>query len=202
MKHAAIAAFLTAAMIQGCAMGVKPECPMDATGTGGCSSMQAAYSAAQRPVRADDTSLFDDKPAPQSASTGPAVPAIGALSKFPEPDKAMPVFQQPKVYRPWLAPYVDADGVLHAGEYAYFSTPGRWNYGELHKPGEGSVVMGPAKPWDIGFVPREADNPNTPKTSAPPPPTPSSTQGGATSNSTQGGAASSNSIVQPYQRLN
>lgn len=192
MKHVATAVLLASALT-GCAISAPHECPLDDTGTGSCASMQTAYSAAQAPVRSGSTSLFEGKAVQAAAPGDPVKPAIGALSNYPVPDQAMPVFQQPKVFRPWLAPYVDADGVLHAGEYAYFSTPGQWNYGELRKPGAGGAVMGPAKPWDTGFVPREAGK--TSATNTPPAP-PAPTSPGAQT------PAAPDSITQPYQRLN
>lgn len=194
MKHVATVAVLAAALLQGCAIGkATHECPLDETGTGNCSSMQAAYSASLAPVRSSSTSLFESKDA---VAQTPGAPVTAALGTYPAPDKAMPVFQQPKVFRPWLAPYVDADGVLHAGEYAYFNTPGQWNYGELRKPGAGGAVMGPAKPWDTGFVPRDAEKESR-KLSAPPAPEqPAPSQQGAAPSGSAG------SITQPYQRLN
>lgn len=194
MKHVATVAVLTAALLQGCAIGKhEHECPLDETGTGNCSSMQATYAASLAPVRTNSISLFDSKDAGAQAPVA-GKPVAAALGVYPAPDKAMPVFQQPKVFRPWLAPYVDADGVLHAGEYAYFNTPGQWNYGELRKPGAGGAVMGPAKPWDTGFVPRDAEK-EARKLSEPPAPPPAGAQQGAPQSGT-------GSITQPYQRLN
>lgn len=196
MKHVATVAVLAAALLQGCAIGkYQHECPLNETGTGNCSSMQTAYTASRGPVRASSTSLFESKDSAAPVQAPSNGTAVSTLSSYPAPDKAMPVFQQPKVFRPWLAPYVDADGVLHAGEYAYFNTPGQWNYGELRKPGAGGAVMGPAKPWDTGFVPRDAEKESR-KLSAPPAPTEQAAQQGPAS-----GSAPS-SITQPYQRLN
>ncbi|KWU17818.1 hypothetical protein AS149_13945 [Burkholderia cenocepacia] len=122
----------------------------------------------------------------------------------------MPVFKQPKVMRVWVAPYVDADGNLRSGEYAYFATPGEWNYGSLNKPGAASGMFQPTRPGQLGFNPTDkragqasqgSANPAKPP-EAPPaqefkPTIPAAANGstGTAAPATQGG------ITQPYQRL-
>ena len=55
-----------------------------------------------------------DKPATATAPSTSEKPYVGAqASDYPAAGaNGMPVFEQPRVYRPWLAPYVDADGNL------------------------------------------------------------------------------------------
>jgi hypothetical protein len=193
--------------LQGCS---SPAATCALEGGGGrCMSMQAAYDAVRSGASTSSESVFGTAAAAEASDKGdkPSAPqAYGYLGNYPEPDKATPVFQQPKVFRPWLAPYVDADGVLHSGEYAYFNTPGAWNYGELRKPGAGGAVMGPVKPWEAGFIPSGSTVSTTPAGgkrlySAPPAPpaVEAPRQSGAGPASTAD--AMVHGITQPYQRL-
>jgi hypothetical protein len=107
----------------------------------------------------------------------------------------MPVFKQPEVHRVWVAPYVDSDGNLRTGEYTYFSTPGKWNYGTTKRPGEGSAIFGPAKPnANLGFVPVTQQQEKRP--AAPP-----SNKAPAAEKSQQAAPDSVNNITQPAQRI-
>lgn len=64
-----------------------------------------------------------------------------------------PGYTPPQVYQTWSKAYVDADGHLHDGHTAWFTTPGAWDYGSLNRPGATPAtsrhVMSPAKPLDI-----------------------------------------------------
>ncbi|MCC5609599.1 TraV family lipoprotein [Nostoc sp. CHAB 5834] len=126
----------------------------------------------------------------------------GESSNYPEPSQqGRPVFQQPKVMRVWVAPYVDADGNLRSGEYTYFNTPGKWNYGDMKKPGAASGAFEPGRPSNLGFnpvvkAPPEAKAP--PKPAEQPAPAPAATS----SANTKPSDASALAITQPYQRLN
>lgn len=205
MKNLLVSALALAAItgLQGCgSLEVTPECKLEGDGAGRCMSMQDAYAAVQS-GRRGDVSVFDSPGASKSKGAAPGAPgaaAYGYLGNYPAPDQATPVFQQPKVFRPWLAPYVDADGVLHSGEYAYFNTPGAWNYGELRRPGAGAAVMGPVKPWETGFLPG-ANKPAAaaaPRAGAPSaPPAPAAPTGPQVP-----GEVPVSGITQPYQRLN
>lgn len=213
MKKLHVLALAAVAGLQGCSF-LEPAATCALEGGGGrCMSMQDAYAAVRAGNGTGSESVFEstDAEASDKAAKGgkggkpSAPPAYGYLGSYPEPDKASPVFQQPKVFRPWLAPYVDADGVLHSGEYAYFNTPGAWNYGELRKPGAGGAVMGPVKPWETGFIPgtgtAAAGTPGTPNGSkrvyaAPPAPDASNPAPAPTVDTQAPG------ITQPYQRLN
>ena len=74
---------------------------------------------------------------------------------------AGPVYNPGKPYRLWVAPWTDANGIVHSGEMLYFATPARFNYGPLDLPGSASGVMGPAVPSELGFVPVEKPKEDT-----------------------------------------
>lgn len=214
--HVFVTAFAAAALLGGCAGFGKPayQCPLDEADAGKCASMNDAYTAARNVTAGgrsplERTSVFDSAPAqpgsgtPQPATAAPKtagssptavapvpVPA-GVLGAYPEPGNVgMPVFNQPRVFRPWVAPYVDADGNLRSGEYVYFATPGQWNYGTLRRPGEASGIFGPSRQSNLGFKPAPTAAPAAPAPSRAPAspgttPRPDTTDG----------------ITQPYQRL-
>lgn len=200
------------ALIQGCSTTrtSTSACALNDNGNGACKSMEDAY-AAVRSGATGKASIFENGVEANGMRQPGKAPAYGYLGNYPEPDKATPVFQQPKVFRPWLAPFVDADGVLHSGEYAYFNTPGSWNYGELRKPGAGGAVMGPVKPWETGVVPgavkaRAAGKPESAGFSKPPAPPESAPAvaqvPGPSAGPTPAAGGISSGITQPYQRLN
>jgi hypothetical protein len=95
-----------------------------------------------------------------------------------------------------VAPYVDADGNLRTGEYTYFNTPGKWNYGTTKAPGAASGIFGPGKPNTLGFTPTD----KKPVTQSAPakPSAPSATPSNGT---TSAPAKSAGNITQPYQKL-
>lgn len=174
-------------------------CPLNEVAGAKCASVEQAYIASKSMAKGDNTrvqSVFDRR-VQQPSAEKPFF--TGQASSYPEPGATgMPVYEQPKVMRPWVAPYVDADGNLRSGEYAYFATPGRWNYGELRKPGAASGIFEPAKAGNLGFNPVEAVKP------PPKPPTSgnvSALPGIATTPSAGTQAPSGGSITQPYQRL-
>jgi len=80
-------------------------------------------------------------------------PSWSASSGFYGPGQVgMPVFKEPRVYRAWIAPYIDSSGNMHSGQYVYFSTPGEWSYGSLTRSGEASPgLYGPIPPQDSFF---------------------------------------------------
>lgn len=186
------------------------ECSLDDVKGAKCASMEDAYKASRSMSRGDATrvqSVFDRRVSPEAGKSAPMF--NGQLSSYPEPSQqGAPVFEQPKVLRVWVAPYVDADGNLRGGEYTYFSTPGRWNYGTLNKPGEASGIFAPAKPGNLGFNPVQT---NKPAGSAAPaaqsrPSAPPEVQSAAQNAQAQGAGGrspteSSGGITQPYQRL-
>lgn len=134
--------------LSGCSM-IEPahRCPLDNTDAGACASMPDSYKASLRAQGHERESVFEAKDAAPGQRPD-------KFASFPAPAlTGMPVYQQGKVYRVWRAPWVDANGVLHAGEYVYFATPGQWNYGTLRKAGDASDLMGPVKPGALGFNP-------------------------------------------------
>lgn len=145
-----------AALLSGCASLDKPRhtCPLDAAGNVTCNDMETAYKAAQR-NGGNRFSVFGD--AMPAESTGNEVVAADGRVVFTgypgAEDRGRPVYQPATVWRLWTAPWTDASGVMHGGEYNYFTTPGHWNYGTLTAPGEGAGVLGPVHPKDLGFNP-------------------------------------------------
>jgi len=158
MKRFALLALVSAALV-GCSSTPRTptyECPLDTVGEAKCASVERAHQAAvsadvqgQRRVQ----SVFD--PRVQAPTETHAQPFFSRqLNPMPEPSQnGMPVFQQPRVMRVWVAPYVDADGNLRSGEYAYISTPGAWSYGGLKRPGAAAGIFGPSRPDNLGFAP-------------------------------------------------
>lgn len=78
-------------------------------------------------------------PKASTATARAAGPDWAAPGGYAEPGAVgEPIFREPRVYRVWLAPFVDANGNMHSGQYVYFSTPGEWLYGGLAQTGEAS----------------------------------------------------------------
>lgn len=216
MKPQILAIAAVAALLSACSTSTrvpKYACPLDSDGVSNCASMQEAYTAsrqAQPSLNPRAQTVFGGRAA-QGAGAG--APAVGAqVSGYPEPgEQGMPVFQQPKVMRVWVAPYVDGEGNLRSGEYTYFSTPGSWNYGSLNKAGAASGIMGPNRPDNLGFQPNLAARPaqgNTSRPSAPPSSSSAPPQAQAAAKSAQAqvlpaapASDSSGTITQPYQRI-
>lgn len=209
MKHT-LALVFCAAVLSACSSTPRTptyECPLHSVERAKCASVKESLEASRRMAGSGGTasvqSVFDPRAA--AGAQDDAQPVVGQLSGYPAPTTTgAPVFQQPKVMRVWIAPYVDADGNLRSGEYAYFSTPGSWNYGTLKKPGAASGIMGPAKPSDLGFtpvLPASRTTTGTPQR----PPEPSDNASGSPSPQGQPrpqATTTSQGITQPYQRLN
>lgn len=117
------------------------QCPLEKGP--GCESTTQVYNDARR---------ADPEAGGQWVPHGSDVPAAGpdwgGASAYAEPGQVgEPIFREPRVYRVWVAPFTDADGLLHSGQYVYFSTPGQWRYGELHAPGAATPgLYGPLPP--------------------------------------------------------
>lgn len=185
------------------------ECPLDDVAAAKCASVQDAYSASRtmrKPENANRVqSVFDPRVQSKGEQAQAQRPVFtGQATHFPEPHQnGLPVFQQPEVMRVWVAPYVDGDGNMRSGEYTYFNTPGRWNYGDLKKPGAASGIFEPGRPENLGFnpvvQPNKAPAANQPARPAEParanvPPIAQGAIQGAPADSTS-------AITQPYQRL-
>jgi len=162
--------FAFVAVMSGCA---SPgyECDLKPNPQGECASMDQAYTAANKVQKSNSKrqSVFDNPAeAAKAAREESDKPFFnGTASAYPDtPENGMPVYKQPKVVRVWTKPFVDADGNLRSGEYTYFATPGEWNYGTLHKNGDGAGIFAPARPGNLGFNPVTAKAKSGP--SAPP----------------------------------
>jgi conjugal transfer pilus assembly protein TraV len=190
------------ASLTGCAS-VQYDCALKPQQDAKCASMEDTYVAANRNSGEPDShrqSVFDrsQKSAPANkASTSDRPFFKGEDSDFPEAgERGMPVFKQPEVHRVWVAPYVDSDGNLRTGEYTYFSTPGKWNYGTTKRAGEGSAIFGPSKPGaNLGFVPVTQQQKAAERPAAPP--------SASTSNTAKAAPAPDriDNITQPAQRI-
>lgn len=110
-----------------------------------------------------------------------AVPILNG-GRAPEAMKGLgqpggaPVYTPPTPRRVWIAPWTDQNGVIHAGEWVYFETPGSWNIGTLKKDGAiGGTQFGPTVARPQATVQPEVQPSNTGPTApvvedAPPPP--------------------------------
>jgi conjugal transfer pilus assembly protein TraV len=220
MNRLWIAASLTS-LLSACAVGhVDYDCHLADVQAAKCASMEDAYKASRTYNRAskghaqsvfEDTARADKKDGATSARSDEQPFFRGEESQYPDAaQQGMPVFKQPKVMRVWVAPYVDADGNLRSGEYAYFATPGEWNYGSLNKPGAASGMFQPTRPGQLGFNPTDKRQAQTSQGSASPakppeapaqefkPTIPAAATGGAAA---APAAATQGGITQPYQRL-
>lgn len=130
--------------LTGCA--TKPRCEfMD--GREVCASMGEAYKGAMAGGGNKDNVL-----APVE-SRDPKAPAAPLNLQVGRHQLAGPVFVPPKPYRFWVAPWSDANGVLHSGEQMFFTTPGKWAYGPMNKNGAAGDLISPITPGDLGFKP-------------------------------------------------
>jgi type IV conjugative transfer system lipoprotein TraV len=223
MKSALLLAGLAVALSACSSSPRKPDyiCPLNDNTGGACASVEQAYKASKtmKPgTQSSVQSVFDPR-AQTGESAGSSQPFFtGQATAFPDPTtQGAPVFKQPKVMRVWTGPYVDAEGNLRSGEYAYFSTPGRWNYGDLKKPGEAGRMMAPVRPNEYGF--NAATGQGSPKAAAPTakaPAVPAEAQAArptgpqgaltqpqvpASTATAPANAKQADSITQPYQRL-
>lgn len=131
------------------------RCPLegdeDAEYPTACSSMQDAMAGARKGTGGKTSVLMDDKGRlvpPELLDNRVAKPLSSQASREPYREKSGdPVFHQPKVFQVWSSAFVDAEGNLHDGHASWFSTPGRWAYGTVDKPGVvGNNTMRPALP--------------------------------------------------------
>lgn len=192
------------------------ECPLDTVAAAKCASVDQAYKASRSMSKEDGVtrvqSVFDKRVQTSAPDAQPFFQ--GQPSNYPEPSQnGMPVFQQPKVMRVWVAPYVDADGNLRSGEYTYFSTPGQWSYGDMRKPGAASGIFEPSRPGNLGFTATQKEKAPAVSSESRTPPKPAEPAANASQGATPvpSGAQSAPrqlttgdpaaAITQPYQRL-
>lgn len=206
MKNVALILAVAGALAACSSAPRKPDyqCPIEDVEAAKCASVQEAFAASnsmQGRGQSRVQSVFDSRvqgaaPAAQAA----AQPVFaGQLSDQPAPStNGDPVFQQPQVKRVWVRPYVDSSGHLRTGEYVYFSTPGKWSYGDLNKPGaaaKATGMFGPARQDKLGFNP-VVEPPKTPNK----PPAPAEGAAAAPA-APKPAAATTGGITQPFQRL-
>jgi type IV conjugative transfer system lipoprotein TraV len=139
-------------VLAGCTTPPKHTCELNSK-DGRCASLEQAY---QVSSQMDDVSQFQN--VFEAGAKTPRASGSARASFTPEGyaqprDRGKPVFVPPKVHRVWTAPWTDAEGQLHGGEYVYFTTPGKWSYGSLRAPGEASGVFRPVLEDTYGFVP-------------------------------------------------
>jgi hypothetical protein len=115
-----------------------------------CSSMQEAMTGSRKGTGGKTSVLMDDKGRlvpPELLENKVARPLANQGNEPYRAKSGDPVFHQPKVFQAWTGAFVDAEGNLHDGHTSWFSTPGRWAYGTVNRPGEvGSNTMRPALP--------------------------------------------------------
>ena len=161
MNKSTILLLIGTLVLAGCASEPVDHCKLNHH-TKGCYSMEQVYKkAAQSPSNVSTIQQIMRKH-PGAPATPVNLPAaVGYNNGYADPGSVgEPVFKQPKVYRVWIAPYVDADGNLRSGEYTYFSTPGQWAYGSLRTPGSASAgtLFAPSKTTALGFKPDVNNN--------------------------------------------
>jgi hypothetical protein len=117
--------------------------------------MSDAYSAA---IHAKSGVKAETVFAAAAASAPVAQQQANGFQPYPQAaERGNPVYEQAGVHRVWTSPWTDADGILHGGEYVYFTTPGHWRYGELNTPGQASGIFAPVKPGVYGFTSVDSD---------------------------------------------
>lgn len=183
---------LTGLAMAGCSsLFPQHACPLPESGAT-CANMSQAYQAAQTAARnkvnprPESVMPFGKYEAPSKSwfslgglfdsndvrTAGPAYNANGwtppanqeVFQGFAQPQESgSPVYTPPRVHRAWSAPWTDAEGRLHGGEYQYFTTAGGWNYGSLKANGQaGSAMMGPLRPSQVGFKVNPVDKSGKP----------------------------------------
>lgn len=141
-----------AATLAGCSS-IGYRCPLDATEKPeyptACSSMQEAMSGAKRGTGGKTSVLMDDKGRlipPELLKAQGKAPVFAGNEPYRQ-KSGDPVFIQPKKFQAWTRATVDANGNLHDGHHAWFTTPGRWAYGTVDKPGVvGANTLSPSRP--------------------------------------------------------
>lgn len=142
-----------AATLAGCTS-IGYRCPLDATEKPeyptACSSMHDAMAGAKRGTGSKTSVLMDEKgrliPPELLKAQGNSAPVFAGHEPYRQ-KSGDPVFVPPKKYEVWTRAAVDANGNLHDGHHAWFTTPGRWAYGTVDKPGAvGQNILSPARP--------------------------------------------------------
>lgn len=115
-----------------------------------CSNMKDAMAGARAGSGGHTSVLMDDKGrlVPREMLDHKVAKPLAAQNTGPYHEKSGdPQFYQPKKFEAWTGAFVDANGILHDGGTSWFTTPGRWAYGTVDRPGDvGSNTMRPAMP--------------------------------------------------------
>lgn len=146
-------------LLSGCATDTKTSCALNNT-EGYCASVQETHEASRANAGSNEN-VFGDGAHKRFKNDGsgqgqvPTSQGRGQRVFSPGPGAGLagPIYRPAQPRRLWVAPWTDANGVVHSGEYLYFLRPGNWNYGPLREKGSASGVMGPVAPSDLGFDP-------------------------------------------------
>jgi hypothetical protein len=130
------------------------RCPLeagkDADFPTACANMKDAMAGARAGSGGHTSVLMDDKGrlVPREMLDHKAAKPLAAQGSEPYHEKSGdPQFYQPKKFEVWTRAFVDANGNLHDGTTSWFTTPGRWAYGTVDRPGDvGANTMRPAMP--------------------------------------------------------
>ena len=152
------AAVLAVSMLAGCSTN-QHLCPLEGAeeGSPACRTMLETYEAARNvPAHAAPKLTVFDQVAPSTPQ--PTTPIVKNMSTptFASAN-GTPVYAPGKVHLGWTSPYTDAAGVMHGGEFVYFTTPGTWAYGTLNAPGAAAGLFSPVPPTTYD-LPRAAPN--------------------------------------------
>lgn len=129
------------------------RCPLEHDGEAeyptACASMQDALAGSKKATGGRTSVLMDEKGrlVPRELLENKVATPLSGNGEPYRNKSGDPVFHQPKVFQVWTGAFVDAEGNLHDGHTSWFSTPGRWAYGTVDRPGDvGNNTMGPAVP--------------------------------------------------------
>jgi hypothetical protein len=115
-----------------------------------CSNMKDAMAGARAGTGGHTSVLMDDKGrlVPREMLDHKVAKPLAAQGTEPYHEKSGdPQFYQPKKFEVWTRAFVDANGNLHDGTTSWFTTPGRWAYGTVDRPGDvGANTMRPSMP--------------------------------------------------------
>ncbi len=158
IPHFTFAAILVGLSLSACTS-IGYRCPLDpsekADSDTACMGMQDAVKGARQGTGANTSVFLDEKGRiiprellEQRAASPLARTGLNSEGGYPSVGK--PVYEAPKVFQAWAAPFKDADGHLHDDHRAWFTTPGHWTRGESDTQSVvGSNIMKPATPGQL-----------------------------------------------------
>lgn len=157
-RFGSIAAIGALVALSGCASD-PTTCPLNNT-DGYCASVEQVDAAARSHAGSKEN-VFGNEAYKQYKGQGDNEVTAGGhvdhgvVDPGPGVGLSGPIYTPAQPRRLWVAPWTDANGVVHSGEYLYFLRPGHWRYGPLEAPGSAAGVMGPVAPEDLGFDPEK-----------------------------------------------